>query len=94
MTSRPSRARTRLRQLLLSESRLGTPRIGSVAATLEDLIHVEAAGHLEWIYAALGLPTVGAISLAYADAAIQYFIVAYLTIGTESLPAIHSNGRR
>merc|ERR1719330_1484669 len=62
---------------------LGLHELAVFAATLEDLIHAEAAGNLEWIFAALGLPTVGPVSLADADAAIHYFAVAYLTLGGE-----------
>merc|ERR1719330_867830 len=63
---------------------LGLHELAVFAATLEDLIHVEAAGDLEWIYAALGLPTVGPISLAEADSAIHYFAVAFLTLHGEA----------
>merc|ERR1719203_392975 len=62
---------------------LGLHELAVFAATLEDLIHAEAAGQLEWIYAALGLPVVGPISMADADSAIHYFAVAYLNLGSE-----------
>ena len=51
------------------------------AATLEDLIHAEATGQLERIYAALGLPAVGPICMADADSAIHYFALVYLNMG-------------
>merc|ERR1719203_1301991 len=62
---------------------LGLHELAVFAATLEDLIHAEAAGQLEWIYAALGLPVDGPISIADADSAIHYFAVAYLSAGGE-----------
>merc|ERR1719203_627942 len=62
---------------------LGLHELAVFAATLEDLIHAEAAGQLEWIYAALGLPVDGPISIADADSAIHYFAVAYVSAGGE-----------
>merc|ERR1719203_2603941 len=62
---------------------LGLHELAVFAATLEDLIHAEAAGQLEWIYAALGLPVDGPISIADADSAIHYFAVVYLSAGGE-----------
>merc|ERR1740139_1712659 len=51
------------------------------AAVLADLIHAEAVGQLEWIFAALRLPTEGPVSANRAKAAIDAFVVAHLLGG-------------
>lgn len=59
---------------------LGLHELAVFAATLEDLIHAETTGKLEWIYAALRLPLVGPVAKEQADLASHYYVVAYLTI--------------
>ena len=66
-----------LRQEELHGRGLGLHELAVFAATLEDLIHAEAAGQFDWIDAALGLPAVGPISMADADSAIHYFALVY-----------------
>ena len=51
------------------------------AAVLADLIHAEAVGQLDWIFAALRLPTEGPVIANRAKAAIDAFVVAYLLGG-------------
>jgi len=57
---------------------LGLHELAVFAATLSDLIHAEAVGELEWIYAALGLPFDSPVTPDEADLAIKYFLIAYL----------------
>merc|ERR1719416_144138 len=60
---------------------LGLHELAVFAATLEDLIHAEATGQLEWIYRAMGLPMVGPVAQHEADLAVQYFLIAVVDYG-------------
>merc|ERR1719491_420688 len=59
------------------------------AATLADLIHAEAIGQLEWIFAALRLPTVGPIEADRVESAVNAFVVAYLLGGNMVATTAH-----
>jgi len=68
-------------QELLHGQGMGLHELAVFAATVTDLIHAEAIGQLEKIWAALRLPTVGRVDQARADSAVHAFTVAYLLGG-------------
>jgi len=53
------------------------------AATLSDLIHNEVSGNLQQVYAALELPTLGAVTEAEYDMASKAYLLAYMSGGRE-----------
>jgi len=62
---------------------MGLHELAVFVATLEDLIHAEAAGQLEEIYRALDLPLVGPVANKAADLAIDYFLIKSLDFNSE-----------
>jgi len=65
---------------------LGLHELAVFAATLTDLVHAEATGHLERIYAALKLPAVGAVDPHLAEKAMRSFVAAFLLGATAVKP--------
>jgi len=62
------------------------------AATLSDLIHNEVSGNLQQVYAALELPTVGAVTEAEYDMATKAYLLAYMSGGREVVSKMEELG--
>merc|ERR1719277_1852159 len=61
---------------------LGLHELAVFAATLEELIHHEATGQLEWIYRALGLSLTEPVPEDKADDAMEFFLMAVVDFGS------------
>jgi len=61
---------------------LGLHELAVFASTLEELIHHEATGQLEWIYRALGLPLHEPVPEEKADLAMEFYLMAVVDFGS------------
>lgn len=57
---------------------LGLRELAAFAATIQDLVHEEEAGHLIDAYAARGLPLLGRVGSEAVDQAIRVYLMSYI----------------